>query len=136
MLDLQQGWIRQIIGATSSKRSLQPIGCKGHFFDIARKRIILIDLGYVSVRCPFSFRAVPSSVVRLLAHQSGASGLSWVEGAALNEYISECLKSSIQELPAHASAFFDEGFPNLGNSELFQSCSVSTTATNSHKYHV
>lgn len=90
--------MRAIIDAGGgSRRPVQSVGCIGHFFDNDRKVRITVDLGFVSVRCPFSFRPESSQDETL-------NVLSWAEGSGQND-----------ELPAHASAFFDAGYALIEN---------------------
>ena len=58
---MPQGWMRQIIGASSSRSSFRsPVGCIGHFWDNVRKRSVSVDMGYVALRPLSSFRAAAS----------------------------------------------------------------------------
>lgn len=92
-VDLPLGWMRAIIDAGGgSRRPMQPVVCIGHFFDNERKVRITVDLGFVSVRCPFSFRSESSQDENL-------NVLSWAEGSVQND-----------ELPEHAARFFDAGY--------------------------
>lgn len=95
MVDMPQGWMRQIIGASASRRLAQPFGCVGHFFDNARKQLMTVELGYVFVRCPFSFRSA-------LCDDEPVNVLSWAAKAT-------DLQSAVpnDELPDHAARFFE-----------------------------
>lgn len=92
-VDLPKGWMRQIIGAASSKRPSQPVGCVGHFFDSETKVNVKLNLGFVTVRCPFAFRSV-------LLEDEPMNVLSWVSGSAVPN----------DELPEHGVRFFESGF--------------------------
>ena len=78
---MPQGWMRQIIGASSSRPSFRsPVGCIGHFWDNVRKRSVSVDMGYVALRPLSSFRAAASVSVE--------TAFEGVEVAAQSEEIS------------------------------------------------
>lgn len=78
---MPKGWMRQIIGASSSRPSFRPpVGCIGHFWDNERKCSVSVDLGYVSLRSLSLFRAAASGLEE--------SAFEGVEVAAQSEEIS------------------------------------------------
>lgn len=68
-LNMRLGWMREIISNPIKQKSIQSRytqqRCIGHFFDSVTRKTVHIDMGFVSVRIPFVFRAVSSSVSNL-----------------------------------------------------------------------
>lgn len=77
---MPQGWMRQIIDASPSRPAFRPaVGCVGSFWDNDKKRMVLLNLGYVGLRVLSVFRAAASG--------SEESAFEGVEVAAQNAEI-------------------------------------------------
>lgn len=92
-------------------------GCVGHFFDQVTRRPVEVFMGPVYARPVLAFRSAPSP----LFDDEPKNILSWeLEGADQND-----ISTAVEMSGKYPTA-------PQGQSAVFGSCSVSTTATNSH----
>lgn len=77
---MPKGWMRQLIDASPSRPAVKPYtGCIGSFWDNENKRMVSVNMGFVSVRALSVFRAAASG--------SQESAFEGVEVAAQNAEI-------------------------------------------------